>query len=142
CYDHPGQVIWNHHAGELWRRTKQAIERRLGQLACPRGLFVWITDHKGRRRRVPLIRLSHGKAAEYQRRGVVHFHGLLRLDGYHPADPDAVLPPPPGITVADLEDADQHAAAAISYTTPGHQDRPEGWRLSWGDQIDVRIFSL
>jgi hypothetical protein len=142
CYDHPAQVVWNQHAGELWRRTKQAIERRLGQLACQRGLFVWVTDSQGRRHRVPLIRLSHGKAAEYQHRGVVHFHGLLRLDGYHPADPDAVLPPPPGITVADLEDATRHAAATISYTTPGHQDRAEGWPLSWGDQIDVRIISM
>jgi Replication initiator protein, pSAM2 len=136
CYDHAGQVVWNHYAGELWRRTKQAIERRLGQ----RGLFVWVRHGKGRRR-VPLIRLSHGKAAEYQHRGMVHFHALLRLDGYHPADPDAVLPPPPGITVADLEDATRHAAH-ITCTTPGHKKQPDGWRLTWGGQIDVRIISM
>jgi hypothetical protein len=142
CYDHSAQVVWNHHAGELWRRTKQAIERYLGQLACQRGLFVWVTDSQGRRRRVPLIRLSHGKAAEYQHRGVVHFHALLRLDGYHPDRPDALLTPPPGITVADLEDATRYAAATISYTTPPHEKRPDGWRLPWGGQIDVRIISL
>ena len=142
CYDHHAQVVWNLHAGELWRRTKQAIERRLGQLACHRGLFTWVADSTGRRRRVPLIRLSHGKAAEYQHRGVVHFHALLRLDGYHPDHPDAVLPPPPGITVADLEDATRAAATHITCTTAGHQARPDGWRLTWGEQIDVRVISM
>jgi hypothetical protein len=143
CYDHPGQVVWNHYAWELWRRTKQAIERRLGQLARQRGIPpAWITDSTGRVRAVPPIRLSHGKAAEYQHRGVVHFHGLLRLDGYDPARPDAVLPPPPGITVADLEDATRRAAAAISYTTPPHPTQPLGWLLAWGAQLDVRIISL
>lgn len=142
CYNHAAQVVWNLHAGELWRRTKQAIERRLGQLAVARGIFTWVADSQGRRRRVPLIRLSHGKAAEYQHRGVVHYHGLLRLDGYHPGRPDAVLPPPPGITVADLEDATRYAAAHIACTTAGHQSRPEGWRLTWGEQLDVRVISM
>ena len=32
-------------------------------------------------RRVPPVRVSHGKVAEMQRRGAVHFHVLLRLDG-------------------------------------------------------------
>jgi hypothetical protein len=31
CYDYPAHVVWNNQAGELWRRTKQAIERRLGK---------------------------------------------------------------------------------------------------------------
>ena len=34
---HTGHAIWNKQAGELWRRTKQAIERHLGQLARRRG---------------------------------------------------------------------------------------------------------
>src|SRR6266496_1666757 len=38
CYDYPAHVVWNNAAGELWRRTKQAIERRLGQLARRRGV--------------------------------------------------------------------------------------------------------
>ena len=48
------------------------------------------------------LRVSYGKVAEYQRRGVVHFHALIRLDGVDPADPDAILAPPDGITAADL----------------------------------------
>jgi hypothetical protein len=31
CYDYASHVVWNNQAGELWRRTKQAIERRLGK---------------------------------------------------------------------------------------------------------------
>ena len=45
-------------------------------------------------RLVDPVRVAHGKAAEYQARGAVHFHALLRLDGYDPADPDRLLPPP------------------------------------------------
>ena len=30
------------------------------------------------------LRVSYGKVAEYQRRGVVHFHALIRLDGIDP----------------------------------------------------------
>ena len=61
-------MVWNNNAGELWRRTKQAIERRLNQAARHRALPYG-------------VRVSHGKAAEYQARGAVHFHALLRLDG-------------------------------------------------------------
>ena len=92
CYDYPAHVVWNNQAGELWRRTKQAIERRLNQAARRRGLPY-------------AVRVSHGKAAEYQARGAVHFHVLLRLDGLDDTDPARLLPPPPGLTVADLEDA-------------------------------------
>src|SRR5487761_1744870 len=102
CYDHEGQVVWNNNTGELWRRTKQHIERRLNSAA--------------RNRRLPYgVRVSHGKAAEYQARGAVHFHALLRLDGYDEHQPDRLLPPPPGITVADLKDASYLA----KYSTKG-----------------------
>ena len=38
CYGHTAHVVWNNSAGELWRRTKQAIERHLNQLARHRGI--------------------------------------------------------------------------------------------------------
>jgi hypothetical protein len=31
-------------------------------------------------------------AAETQHRAVVHFHAIIRLDGYNPEDPDAIRP--------------------------------------------------
>jgi hypothetical protein len=139
----PAHVVWNNQAGELWRRTKQAIERRLGHIARLRGLpLVRIDCGNGNYRTVPPVRVAHGKAAEYQARGAVHFHALLRLDGYDPADPDRLLPPPPGITVADLGDATRWAARAISYRTPPHPASPDGWLITWGTEIDVRIITM
>ena len=93
-------------------------------------------------RLVDPVRVAHGKAAEYQARGAVHFHALLRLDGYDPADPDQLLPPPPGITVADLDDAIRWAADAISYRTPPHPAQPGGWLITWGTEIDVRVITM
>ncbi|MFB9880570.1 replication initiator [Planobispora siamensis] len=36
--------------------------------------------------------LRYAKAAEFQTRGLVHFHTLLRLDGCGPDDPEAIVP--------------------------------------------------
>jgi hypothetical protein len=143
CYDYATHVVWNNATGELWRRTKQHIERHLGQLAHHRGIPpVWIRDSQGRARAVPPIRLSHGKAAEFQARGAVHFHALLRLDGYDPDDPDAIIPPPAGIAATDLKDAVHQAAATITFTTPPHPAHPPGWLIAWGTQLDARIVTL
>jgi hypothetical protein len=128
CYDHDHHVIWNNQAGELWRRTKQAIERHL--------------NHTARRRGLPKVRVSHGKVAEYQARGAVHFHAMLRLDGLNPLDRTALIPPPAGITAADLDEAVRYAATAIGHTTEPHPEHPAGWHITWGEQLDVRLISL
>ncbi|MCP9966043.1 hypothetical protein LUX39_14030 [Actinomadura madurae] len=128
CYDHDHHAVWNNHSGELWRRTKQAITRYLNRLARARGLSK--------------VRVSHGKVAEFQARGAIHFHALLRLDGVDPDDPAVILPPPPGVTAADLDDAVRYAAAHIACTTEPHPARPDGWPITWGEQVDVRIISL
>jgi len=119
CYDYPAHAVWNAAAGELWRRTKQDIERHLGAL----------------------VRVEHGKVAEYQARGAVHFHVLLRLDGIDPIDKDAIVPPPPGITAADLQDAIRRSARSVSFRTRPHPDSPdgEGWDIAWGQQTDIRV---
>ena len=119
CYDYPAHVVWNAAAGELWRRTKQDIERHLIQLAGHRGI-PWPAEY------LPPVRLSHGKAAEYQARGAVHFHALLRLDGTSRKDPAAIITPPPGITAADLQDAIRLAAATVCFRTRPHPDSPDG----------------
>ena len=136
-------MVWNTQAGELWRRTKQAIERHLGQLARRRGVPpIRVPYGDGKYRLVDPVRVAHGKAAEYQARGAVHFHALLRLDGYDPADPDQLLPPPSGLTAADLDDAIRWAARAISYRTPPHPVQPGGWTITWGTEIDIRVITL
>ena len=136
-------MVWNNSTGELWRRTKQAIERHLAQLARRRGIpFVRVPCGDGRYRLVAPFRVSHGKAAEYQARGAVHFHALLRLDGLDERDPDRLLPPPSGLTVADLDEATRHAAATISYSTPPHPAMPAGWPIVWGTELDVRVITM
>ena len=143
CYDYAAHVVWNNQAGELWRRTKQAIERHLGQLARRRGVPpIRVPCGDGKTRLADPVRVAHGKAAEYQARGAVHFHALLRLDGYDPAHPDQILPPPSVLTVADLDDAIRWAAQAISYCTPDHPARPGGWPIGWGTEIDVRVITM
>jgi hypothetical protein len=133
CYDYPAHAVWNAAAGELWRRTKQDIERHLIQLADQRGI-PWPADW------LPPVRLSHGKAAEYQARGAVHFHALFRLDGTDAADPAAIVSPPPGIAAADLENAVRQAVANVAFRTRPHPDSPdgEGWLIAWGQELDVR----
>ncbi|MET8350914.1 replication initiator [Micromonospora sp. NPDC005206] len=143
CYDHDHQVVWNVFAGELWRRTKQAAERHLTQLARRRGIPPARTvTPSGKVRTVAPVRLSHGKAAEFQARGAVHFHALVRLDGVDPTDPTAVVPPPAGFTAADLDDAIRHAVEQVGYISPAHPDRPAGWPVVWGTQLDIRPISL
>lgn len=150
CYDHDHHVVWNSFAGELWRRTKQAIDRNLATLARQRGIARIVTGHSasGRPKTVAPLRVSSGKAAEYQARAVVHFHALLRLDGVDDNDRDAIVPPPPGFTSQDLEDAVRAAVAQVAFTTPPHPDQPQGWLIQWGAQDqdkptpDVRHISL
>ncbi|WP_432956199.1 replication initiator [Micromonospora haikouensis] len=143
CYDHDHQVVWNLYSGELWHRTKQAAERHLAKLARRRGIpRVQVVTASGNTRTVPPVRLSHGKAAEFQARGAVHFHALVRLDGVNPDDPAAVVPPPAAFTVADLVDALRHAAAQVAFATPAHPDRPDGWPIAWGEQLDIRPITL
>ena len=143
CYHHEQQVVWNLYAGELWRRTTIAVTRHLAALCRQRGIAsVAVLTASGKVRRVPPVRVSHGKVAEMQARAAVHFHALLRLDGIHPADPDAVVAPPAGITTADLHDAITHAAATVAFTTPAHPDQPGGWPITWGEQLDIRPVAL
>lgn len=76
--------------------------------------------------------MSFAKVAEYQKRGLVHFHAVIRLDG-----PDGSTQPPPSYTtVAVLTDAIRAAAprARISVTSDAVGER----ELTWGQQLDVR----
>ncbi|WP_435151044.1 replication initiator [Micromonospora aurantiaca (nom. illeg.)] len=138
CYDHSHQVVWNIFSGKLWHRTKQAAERWLAQLAHRRGIpRVEIRTASGNKRTVAPVRLSPGKVAELQARGAVHFHAIARLDGVEPDDLDAIVPPPPDFTVDDLVDALRYAARQVTFHTPDHPDQPNGWPISWGEQLDL-----
>lgn len=129
CYDHDAQVVWNHVAGELWRRTRIGIDRALAAICKRTGI-----DARS-------FKLRYTKVAEFQARGVIHFHAVLRLDGHMPgvpADPQLVLAPPAGLGVTELDAAIRHAVATTSFTTEPHTDQPEGWPTTWGKQLDIR----
>ncbi|WP_426506708.1 replication initiator [Dactylosporangium sp. McL0621] len=146
CYDHDHQVVWNLFSGELWRRTSIALSRHLARRCRERRIpFRLVELPGGKVRSVAPVRIVYGKVAEYQRRGVVHFHILIRLDGYDPDDPDTVLPPPAGLSFLDLHDAVAQAATDTVFGTPVHPDRPDGWPVTWGDPdkgLDIREISL
>ncbi|GAB2956640.1 replication initiator protein RepSA [Streptomyces heilongjiangensis] len=123
-YDYAGAVLFNNHAGQLWQRFANRLRR---EIAARGGL----TQRELKER----ARLSYGKVAEFQKRGALHFHAVIRIDG--PDGPDT--PPPSWATVDLLTDAIR-AAAAHSYTSvslPAAIDQPAR-TFRWGTQLDVR----
>ncbi|MGP3934239.1 replication initiator [Nonomuraea sp. KM88] len=126
CYDYTGSVLFNALAPLLWKRFADSLRRALAKAG---GLALKELRHH--------LTLSFAKVAEYQRRGVVHFHAVIRLDG--PGGPTA--PPPTWATTDTLTQAIHHAAQAVSATAPAHADQPER-ALRWGDQLDIRPITL
>jgi hypothetical protein len=86
CFDYKGEVLWNAESSRLWNRTFEQIRRRL---AIP--LDLWIEELS------KPVRLNHLKETEFQRRGLAHFHVVLRADG--PGEP---FRPPSSYLTADL----------------------------------------
>jgi hypothetical protein len=127
CYDYDAAVVWNAHAGELWRRTIITLRRRLDKLARPHGVRV---------------RLSYAKVAEFQRRGLIHFHAIFRLDGADPHHPERTIPPHPALTPEALADLIGQVTAAVWFATVPHPAKPTGWDIRWGAQIDPRIVQV
>jgi hypothetical protein len=124
-YDYPGQVLFNAHAGLLWARFATETRRALAVAA---GLPRRVAGAR--------VRVVFAKVAEFQTRGVVHVHAIIRLDG-----PDgAGTNPPSWATRVLLEQAIRIAAARVQAVTPGcHRVRAR--RLCWGRQLDVRPIS-
>ena len=152
CYDYPHHVVWNAHASELWRRTQITATRLLERFAREHGHISRTLDpHTGRWRwaKTP-VRIRFGKCAEFQRRGVVHFHVLARFDGIDPHNPDAVLPPPEWANRFLLAWILRRAVESTRFQTRGlvlndHRgnrlvNQPDGWPIRWGGPqgIDIR----
>jgi hypothetical protein len=127
CYDYNAAVVWNAHAPELWRRTVIGLRRQLDKLAKTHGIRV---------------KLSYAKVAEFQRRGLIHFHAIFRLDGHDPVHPERTIPPHPAFTAEVLADAIRQAASVTWFATVSHPAKPTGWDITWGTQIDPRTVQL
>ena len=129
CYQAGAQVLWNALAGRLWSRTTIYLYRTLAQLAG-------LTEAELRR----LVRISFAKVAEYQRRGAVHFHAIIRLDAATDCGcPACVMPPPSGFTAAQLKRAVHKAAAIVAVACPAVDEGQGVIPIArWGEQLDVR----
>ncbi len=143
CFDYEHAVLWNALAPELWRRTAIQLPRELARL-------TGITHRRLRER----VRVSYVKVAEYQARGALHFHVVVRLDAAQPKDhADLVEPPPAEFTADLLADAIRAAAARTTAPIPHPARDPDAPSqqltteactaapqvVRWGRQVDVRV---
>ena len=123
-YDYEGAVLWNWHAPALWNRLTTELVR---VLAAGAGL-----SEAGCRR---LVRVAYAKVAEFQARGLVHFHAIIRLD--HPEDRGKA----PGLRVSADEPAAAIQTAARPTSVQGHAGGGEVLELRLGEQLHTRILA-
>jgi hypothetical protein len=129
CYQAGAQVLWNALAGRLWSRTTIYLYRALAQV-------TGLTEGELR----ALVRVSFAKVAEYQRRGAVHFHAIIRLDAATDCACPACVAAPPAMFTADLlEAAVRKVAATVAVPCPMvDEDQDVTLTARWGEQLDVR----
>jgi hypothetical protein len=133
CFDYEHAVLWNALAPELWRYTSNQLPRELARLC-------------GVRQKRLRVRASYVKVAEFQRRGALHFHCVLRLDGV--SEDGQVEAPASGYGSQLLIDAALAAARRVSVRSPAADDEAFGRlpgftpgqarEIRWGAQVEVR----
>jgi len=123
CFDYRRAVLWNALATELWRRTTIGISRGL---AAESGMTVAALERSAR--------VSFIKVVEYQQRGVVHLHVVVRVDGA--SGPDC----PPKITNAILAQAIRQAARSARVAYP--VGAGVAGSAAWGREIDLRPIAM
>jgi hypothetical protein len=122
-YRYLEQVVWNHLAPTLWKLTVQAVRRHLA-----RELGV------ARHRLGDVVHVRFVKVAEFQRRGVVHYHVVIRLDG----PTRTATEPPSRCTAALLERAVRAAAREARIQLPESTGLAPGRRsIRWGRQLEI-----
>ncbi|MFJ6622100.1 replication initiator [Kitasatospora sp. NPDC091335] len=120
-YDYCGAVLFNAHASDLWRRFTIYLRREIAAA-------LDMTQKALREE----LRVSFAKVAEYQKRGLVHYHAVIRFDG-----PEGSSEPPPAYATAEvLTGAIKAAAERVTLTVIS--DAVGERELTWGEQIDVR----
>jgi replication initiator protein RepSA len=131
CYDYRAAIVWQASVGALWHRFTTGVPRRLAALS---GRSVKeVTSN---------VRISYVKVVEYQRRGLVHIHTVIRADARPPKDADdpvPVEPPPAWLTAELLAEAVPLAAAAVIIRIDG--GGAGTWTAQWGNELDVHVLS-
>jgi hypothetical protein len=132
CYDHRAAVLFNWWVGELWKRFQNTLPR---QLARALGLTNKALA------RAAVVRFY--KVYEFQARGVVHAHAVLRIDhpdhhgqGDDQADEDRPhVPPAIDIPEPVLRAAVEATVARIHIAVPAGPNLDQ--ELAWGSQAKV-----
>jgi hypothetical protein len=125
CFDYEGAVTWNNLLGELWRRTTIYLPRKLAALT-----------EMTQKRLHELVRVSYVKVSEYQRRGLVHLHPVIRLDRRMPDyRADELHPPDRRFTSELLEHALRETVQDVKVQIP---DELGAGTIRWGRQLDVQ----
>jgi hypothetical protein len=122
CYDYTGHVLFTWHAPELWRRFTIRLRRSLAQALKSRG-----ADPKR-------TRLSYVKVVELQRRGVPHFHAVIRLDSASPPE-EAPSPPAANLGTDALIEVVRRATVDTKLAIDN------GVALRFGEQLDIKCIS-
>jgi hypothetical protein len=126
CYNYRAAVLFNATAGKLWRTFTTYLRRDLARLGG-------LTEKEFRQ----VVKVRFVKVAEYQARGIIHFHSLIRLDAA--TGDGSYAPPPPGWSVELLSVAVKSAAVKASVYAPIPGGR--AMKLTFGEQTDVRPVS-
>lgn len=123
CFDYAGAVAWNAAMTRLWQRTTTMLVRALARAG-----EVSVREQPG------VFRCSYVKVAEFQRRGLVHVHAIVRADG--PEGPGDR--PPPWLDGALLVRAIEEVAARAG--VEGHAAGTDARSLAvrWGTERTVR----
>jgi hypothetical protein len=126
CYDYESHVVWQWWAPELWRRFTIALKRALA-----RQLHIAAT------RLADVVTVQYAKVGEYQRRGLVHFHALIRMDGARDAD-GGFGAAPREVTAGMLAKIVRDTVAAVRFTAPPVSEDDSARLLAFGVQVDAR----
>jgi hypothetical protein len=125
CFDHQAALVWNNTLPKLWQRTTTYLPRTLA-----------FQTNRTQARLRELVRFNYIKVAEYQRRGLVHLHVLVRLDRAMPKyREDELHPPSRAFTAERLERAVRSTIATVDAPV---DDELGGGRVRWGGEFDVR----
>jgi hypothetical protein len=123
CFDFRGAVLWNAHVPRLWERTSLNLYLEVARAGG-------LSDRQVR----SVARLSYIKVVEFQRRGLVHLHVVIRADGGEgPAEA------PPSWLDAELLSAAVRRAIVRSAVAVPPVDGTELTRARWGPEHDIRI---
>jgi hypothetical protein len=121
-YDYEGAVLFNWHAPALWNRFTIELVRVLAAQAG-------VSERVWRQR----VRVEFAKVAEFQARGLVHFHAIIRLD--HPDDRASA--PAGQVSPGELCDAIRRAAGRAQLT--GDAGDGDTIDVRFGEQLHTRV---